>query len=462
MLCFSVANASLVAVVDSGVDIEHKDLVSQIWTNSVEIDGNDIDEDANGYIDDFYGWNFAAGNAQVYNPEQESLFSSDIEKFFKIQYLLYAYNKGVNLLTAEDITWYQTVLFQDGNVNKEILKNGGMFGTFAHGTHVSGIITKNNPDAEILAVKLLGSSKTLSVRHEKGLKSNSKMTEEDMKAFKKELYSYAQGSAQNYTNFSKYIAGHGARVLNASFGTGYKNVHAMLAESLTEQGATDQQIKELTLYFLDSLLTLAKDSVANAPNTLFVIAAGNDNSAEFKCDLSVYPDSPASLVENNTITVAATWDRNEIADFSCYSATLVQVAAPGVGIQSTAPGDNYVYMNGTSQAAPYVSRVASMIVDENRELSPKEVKDILIGTVDVKSWLQGKVQSSGIVNPARAVQAAQYTLNHSVQEAIALAKQDVLDLPEVDRTANTSKSKRPLLGKAATFVQPLPNPFHIQ
>jgi hypothetical protein len=50
----------IVGIVDSGVDIEHEDLKSVIWTNSKEIAGNGIDDDNNGYIDDIHSWNFLA------------------------------------------------------------------------------------------------------------------------------------------------------------------------------------------------------------------------------------------------------------------------------------------------------------------------------------------------------------------------------------------------------------------
>lgn len=52
----------IVGIVDSGVDINHEDLKSVIWTNPKEIAGNNIDDDKNGYIDDIHGWNFL-GNA---------------------------------------------------------------------------------------------------------------------------------------------------------------------------------------------------------------------------------------------------------------------------------------------------------------------------------------------------------------------------------------------------------------
>ena len=52
----------VVAIIDSGVDYNHDDLSSNIWTNPSEIPGNNIDDDRNGYVDDIRGWNFSANN----------------------------------------------------------------------------------------------------------------------------------------------------------------------------------------------------------------------------------------------------------------------------------------------------------------------------------------------------------------------------------------------------------------
>lgn len=47
----------VVAVIDTGVDYNHPDLVNNIWVNRNEVDGNGIDDDKNGYVDDYHGWN---------------------------------------------------------------------------------------------------------------------------------------------------------------------------------------------------------------------------------------------------------------------------------------------------------------------------------------------------------------------------------------------------------------------
>lgn len=51
----------VVAIIDSGMDIEHEDLQDNIWVNVDEIPGNGIDDDKNGYVDDVNGWNFIGG-----------------------------------------------------------------------------------------------------------------------------------------------------------------------------------------------------------------------------------------------------------------------------------------------------------------------------------------------------------------------------------------------------------------
>ncbi|MFW9780341.1 MAG: S8 family serine peptidase [Candidatus Heimdallarchaeota archaeon] len=50
--------AIVVAIIDSGIDIDHPDLFNQTWTNPGEIAGNGLDDDSNGYVDDMIGWDF--------------------------------------------------------------------------------------------------------------------------------------------------------------------------------------------------------------------------------------------------------------------------------------------------------------------------------------------------------------------------------------------------------------------
>ncbi len=73
LLAGKTSTTVIVAVIDSGVDIEHEDLQGKIWTNTDEIPGNKIDDDKNGYIDDVHGWNFLG------NPDGENLVHEQLE-----------------------------------------------------------------------------------------------------------------------------------------------------------------------------------------------------------------------------------------------------------------------------------------------------------------------------------------------------------------------------------------------
>jgi subtilisin family serine protease len=336
----------------------------------------------------------------------------------------------------------------------------GKFGNFVHGTHVAGITKKNSPEAKVLAVKLIptevklpGGNKASLVTPEIRSKIMSAQDDDSrMKILKQLLGQLAVQQMTMMKEIGAYLDGHKADVANCSFGTGFaqaKGIVATIYKVVYFKAPTEEQVIEPTLFFMNTLVSEGSKFVGAAKNTLFVIAAGNDGANN-----DVEPTSPANIKADNTITVAATLERAKLATFSSYGKEKVDVAAPGVIIDSSIPGDQYLKVSGTSQASPYVANVAAQIKDANKALSPLSIKKILMGTVDKKDYLKEKVSSEGVVNPERALMAAKLSLSLSVDEAISQAKLQVDDIH-----SNLSKSINDEVG--SSLVLPLPSTFSL-
>ncbi|OUP82220.1 UNVERIFIED_ORG: peptidase S8 [Lacrimispora saccharolytica] len=63
---------TVVAVIDTGIQTDHEELSGGIWTNADETPGDGTDNDGNGYVDDVNGWNFYAGNNQLYSGREDN------------------------------------------------------------------------------------------------------------------------------------------------------------------------------------------------------------------------------------------------------------------------------------------------------------------------------------------------------------------------------------------------------
>jgi len=140
-----------------------------------------------------------------------------------------------------------------------------------------------------------------------------------------------------------------------------------------------------------------KDAI-DSSSAVVVCAAGNDG-----LDIDDYPFYPASLTSANIISVAATDNRDTLADFSNYGATSVDLTAPGVYIYSTKKSSSYQYLSGTSMATPFVAGVAALVKAADPSLTATQVKTIILNNVDVNSSLSGKVLKGGRLNAYKSV-----------------------------------------------------------
>lgn len=442
------AYGTTIAVIDSGTDVQHKDFASRVWTNPSEIPDNDTDDDYNGFVDDINGWNFPAKSNQLINYDLDSSYSDDIKKFFDLQV-----KQVRGEASADEIQW-----MKDKIADQSFLKQINTFANYAHGTHVTGITLGSDESLSTIGLKLLPDPQPGFPGFPGQFKAELAQFADDKSdelgpiaeaAFKITLGKLAKLQAGLTDEVGKYIASARADVANGSFGAGMPQAETIVRTALSAIGkgnVPQVQVENLAMYFINEYAKGMKGMVDGAPDTLFVFAAGNDGSNN-----DVRPVAPANIEAENKITVAATIENNSLASFSNYGLKRVDIAAPGVGIESSIPKDRRVMMNGTSQASPAVAHIAGAVKAANPNLKPVEVKKILMGTVDKKDWLADKVVSGGVANKERAVEAARQSMTMSLDDAIVAAKSAVAD-------AATPTS---LMGDLNNlYVTPMPSPFN--
>lgn len=452
------AAGPVVAIIDSGTDMQHEAIAPSAWWNPVDIPNSGRDEDGNGYPDDIHGWNFAEGNNEVIDYRYLGILDDDIRRFFDVQT-----DMMLGQATQEDIMWLRSMI-----ENEEFLKKMQIYGNFMHGTHVGGIAIEGTEKSELMAIKLIPTEVSLPLfvdqvlalvnQNDKGPSLEDVIEGESFRVglVKQALAFLAKEQSKLLIEIGDYVDGHNVDVANGSFGTGYAQAAMIVSaifENIFRRPATDEELFEVASHFLNVLIENVSEMADIAPDTLYVFAAGNDGT-----DNDIYPVSPTNIERDNVISVAATYDRVVLAPFSNFGVRTVDVAAPGLGIYNAVPGNEYLTVSGTSQAAPYVARVAAQIKEVNSALGPLQIRQIIEGTVDVKDFLVGKVSTSGIVNGERAVEAARLSLVHSISEAVDMANETVGDIPP----SFMAKSFFGPLPYLEGSVLPLPSPMQLK
>jgi subtilisin family serine protease len=408
----------IVGIVDSGVDIEHEDLKSVIWTNKKEIAGNGIDDDKNGYIDDIHGWNFL-GNITKENLEYERIIINknlvneatylEAKKLnddkideanqakTQIERALNGTTKAdetlVKLLgkptyTAEDL---DAIDSKDPEINQS---KGVMKQMLSYGLSVADL--KKEIQKELDGFEKVQSGENLKTNYRKVLGDNP----DDIKDTK---YgdNNVMGPDKKEILHGTHVAGIVAQVRNNNIGGDgiANNVQILTVRAVPDGDEYDKDIALGIRYAVDNGAKVINGSFgkafsphkqwvydaikyAESKDVLIVHAAGND-AKDIDKENNFPNDSDDKKTEfaDNMITIGALnyeYGTNVVADFSNYGKLNVDVFAPGVKIYASTPNNEYQFLQGTSMAAPNLAGVAALIRSYYPSLSAKQVKHILM------------------------------------------------------------------------------------
>jgi cell wall-associated protease len=410
---------TIVAVLDSGIDLKHEDLVNVLWTNTKEKAGNGIDDDGNGYIDDIHGYNFLG---ESYNEQLEyvrmiRLNIGDAATLSKAKTKLDAkYNEALQGKEQYE-SIYQAVKNADNDVKKYLKKDS------YNKQDLAGIKATDEAMQRNVAIlnQMLSINETIpGVLDDlnKGLKYYTEQLNYNLnKDFNgrstvgDDPYSltdvnYGNGNPMNRVDDESHGT-HVAGIIGAERNNGKgvngvaNNVAIMSIRAVPNGDEYDKDIARGIRYAVDNGARVINGSFGKSfspnaewvndalkyaakKNVLFVHAAGNDGA---DLDDPTNPNFPNDQIKNgpefadNVITVGALnpkYGSEMVASYSNYGKINVDVFAPGTDIYSTYPNNEYEYSPGTSMASPGVAGIAALVMSQYPNLTAAQVKKIIL------------------------------------------------------------------------------------
>jgi len=153
-----------------------------------------------------------------------------------------------------------------------------------------------------------------------------------------------------------------------------------------------------------------RDAIA-CSSMLIVASVGNG-----RADLSAQPVYPASFGLGNTISVASLNEDKGLSFFSSYSASIVDIAARGRDVESSAPGGGCARQSGTSMAAGFVSAAAALVLS-HEDMGAHELKERIVMAGDMYAHLASKVIGGRSLNARNALAGEEVSRMEHIEHA---------------------------------------------
>lgn len=447
----------IVGVIDSGVDYDHEDLKSVMWTNPGEIAGNGIDDDKNGYIDDIHGWNFIGGKDGK-NVDDDNLEMTRLVRKLKGKYEGKSEGDFKTKEEKNELALYLAVKKEYTDSKEKNESNYNNYVAFYEGLSKINNQVKSDQKVEKVTAaelkkfepkdKMATQLKMIAMKNffESGqytsLDEGIAAIKEGMDYFKKNLdYALNQDFdprgivGDDYNNSSERYYGnsdcngpdsfhgtHVAGIIAAARNNGIgmdgvaADVKIMAIRCVPAGDERDKDVANAIRYAVDNgakviNMSFGKkyswdkkavdDAVkyAESKGVLLVHAAGNDGE-----DIDKTPHYPTKKFAGkgeakNFVEIGAlSWEAGDkmVAPFSNYGKKTVDLFSPGVDIYSTTPKNGYKDASGTSMASPVACGVAAVLKSYYPTLTPEQIKKILVKS-SVKTYKSTEVVKPGSV-----------------------------------------------------------------
>ncbi len=430
----------IVAVVDSGIDLEHEDLDGVLWTNKREKPGNNKDDDGNGYVDDIHGYNFLGesyneqlefarmlrlnlGDAEMQakaKSKQESEYAEALQNKERYEQILQAVKNAdaaiKSHLSKESYSKDDVLAIksEDASLQQHIAVLKQMF-TFAD--TIPEVLEELSDGINYFSDQV---------------NYNLNISFDGRKSVGDDPYNlsdlpYGNGNPDSRfedENHGTHVAGIIAAERNNGIGVNgvANNVELMSVRAVPNGDEYDKDVALAIRYAVDNGASIINCSFgksfspkaewvydaikyAATKDVLIVHAAGNDGA---DLDDPANPNYPNDQINNgpeiadNVITVGALdpkYGSEMVASFSNYGKINVDVFAPGGKVYSTVNNNEYDTFGGTSMAAPGVSGIAALIRSYYPKLSASQVKQIIM---DSGLSTKSSVVLSGDVDKAKS------------------------------------------------------------
>ncbi|MFC1610053.1 S8 family serine peptidase [Myxococcota bacterium] len=363
---------------------------------------NGLDDDGNGLIDDISGlvWDWDPSTRHQHsNLDHVEKLPPELVREFET-YLVGAFDrrKGRDSKEARALNKKLASLATVAD-QKQFRLNITKIGEWAHGTHVAGLATAGNRFAQVASFRFSWTGEAR-IYYERGPSDQELRWERE-----------------SIDELIGWINAHRIRVVNASLSFTVEYQEAALAKergvfapdkpAYGKRDGKGRLTNELDLGRIriraeaiqELRRGLWKKLFDECPNTLFVLAAGNDDH-----DIAEYREVPNAIPakHDNVLVVGAVDEEGEWASFTNFNRDLVEVFDFGVNVLSHSPTGRIIPMSGTSMASPNAANTAAKLVSLVPQLGPAQVRLIMIQTADALP----APFFGGIVNEVEALELA--------------------------------------------------------